>query len=118
MSEEPDYPSRETITLATACSYVVVRAAFLYASHTSALASLGKLALLLLIELPIVTLLVAFVVNGFVLHIVGGQLRRLRPGRILAGLFARNRTGRAEDLEHYPSRRRGKPSGQKSDQEG
>ncbi len=97
---------------------MVVRAAFLYASHTSALASLGKLTLLLLIELPIVTLLVAFVVNGFVLHIVGGQLRRLRPGRILAGLFARNRTGRAEDLEHYPSRRRGKPSGQKSDQEG
>lgn len=117
MSEEPDYQSRETITLATACSYVLVRSAFLYASHTSALASLGKVALLLLVELPVVTLLVAFVVNGFVLHIIGGRLRRMRPGRMPVGLFARHRSERADELEHYPSHPGGEPSSRKPDHE-
>lgn len=115
MSEEPDYQSRETITLATACSYALVRSAFIYASHTSVLASFGKVALLLLVELPVVTLLVAFLVNGFVLHIVGGWLTRLRPGRVLASLLTRNRPERAEDTEQYPVRQGSKPFTRESD---
>jgi hypothetical protein len=117
LSEEPEYHSRETITLATACSYVLVRSAFLYASHTSASESLIKVALLLFVELPLVTLLVAFVINGFVLHIVGGQLRRLGIGRLRAFLLGRNRRGPAEDLKHVRAGR-GEASSQERKREG
>lgn len=75
MSEEPEYRSRETITLATACSYALVRAAFLFAEPGSAGTWLGRVALLLLVELPLVTLAVALLVNGLVLHVLGGRLR-------------------------------------------
>lgn len=96
MIEEPEYPSRETITLATACSYAVARSAVLYASHTSAVDTLVSVVLLLAVELPLVTLLVALVVNGFVLHILGGWLRRLGLERMLSD---RQRHGRPEDLK-------------------
>ncbi len=83
MSREPEYRSRETITLATACSYALVRAAFLYADHTGVGETLGRAALLLLVELPLITLVVALLVNGLVLHILGGRLRRLLGRRDL-----------------------------------
>lgn len=96
MSEEPDYPFRETITLATACSYALARSANLYASHTSVVKTLVSGFLLLTVELPLVTLLVALFVNGFVLHTVGGWLRRFGLIRLLTG---RGHDRRPDDLE-------------------